>query len=248
MATYHSAKRVHLAIFYFANRYCTLGAIISAFILTRGNLNDCRQIFAATLCLTHLSLTLASLNLATRTIAIWLQDKVVSTILGLLILGHLCLVIIPTSSSITRVPGGCAPSTRNYSWDAAIYLYAFVFDSIVLGLNAFKLREELNTTAVLHPSTLSLLIFRQGAIYFVVACLMNFMAFIFLVLDLSHTGVSIGAIASSTTCASVCCTMVACRVVRSLSDSRVQSEWFSDAQEQPTVGSWHRPSPNVSSD
>ncbi|KAF9525085.1 hypothetical protein CPB83DRAFT_568517 [Crepidotus variabilis] len=224
-------------VLYFANRYCTLGALIATFICFNANLTNCQRAFAATLFLAHLSITFASLNLATRTIAIWGQDRFVTGALCLLMIGHFCLIVVQASSAvISKQEGiGCIPSTRNYAWDAAFFLYAFLFDLVVLALNTFKLRGILSPKAVMNPSSFTMVIFNQGIVYFIIACLVNLIAFVFLVLD------NIGSIATSTICASVCCTIVACRSVRSLAESNGKPEWLLDPQIQPTTGSWRHP-------
>ncbi|KAF9523598.1 hypothetical protein CPB83DRAFT_775240 [Crepidotus variabilis] len=188
--------------FYFLNRYVCLAALIGA------NLDDCRGIFVFTLFMIHLTLTLASLNLAIRTIAIWEQNKVVIACVAILATFHCFLCIYQSATSvIARVPGvGCFPSSKNYAWDTAIYVYALVFDTLAMGLNVYKLRSRLDIRkSIFHASSITIIVFRQGIIYFIIAFLVNIVAIAFLVLDLN-----IGTIGSSTCFASTVCTVSSC--------------------------------------
>ncbi|KAF9524367.1 hypothetical protein CPB83DRAFT_616449 [Crepidotus variabilis] len=198
--------------FYFASRYCTLGSLIAGIAMFDIPSVSCHAAFTATLVLTHMSLGLASINLAVRTIAIWAQSKYVSWILCFIIVGQWSLIVVQatTVSTIDLPGGGCMPETKNFKWVTAIYVYSLGIDSIVIFLNIWKLRGGLG----MRSATFTHVIFRQGIFYYMIAFLFDFVAIVILILNLN-----LGMVGLFSVIAQVTCSIVAGRAVRSLATS-----------------------------
>jgi hypothetical protein len=122
--------------------------------------------------------------------AIWAQSRYLVGFLVLVILGHWSLILqgnfmahpvlhFIESDSLAGsqlkaawVPGvGCAITQTNTRIQSAIFIYSMCFDLIVLLLNTYKLGGiHSPSQSMLGKSRLAKLIFTDGLIYFILAC------------------------------------------------------------------------------
>ncbi|EDR06529.1 uncharacterized protein LACBIDRAFT_300021 [Laccaria bicolor S238N-H82] len=219
-------------IFYFANRYLLLFALVGIIIsMDVTSKVDCQALYTFNQIAGNAAMGLASINLSIRTMAIWSQNKYIVGLLVLIILGHWSLILQgryvaaePLSSSdalagiqlkATWVDGvGCVITQTNNTILAAIFIYSMCFDLIVLLLNTYKLLGINDKTAnLLGRSRLTQMIFEDGLIFFIIAFLANLCATVFMLLNLNQIMTIIfnvpAVVASST---------VACRAVRRLTN------------------------------
>ncbi|KAG6901983.1 hypothetical protein C0995_005942 [Termitomyces sp. Mi166 len=111
------------------------------------------------------------------------------------------------------IPGqGCVITSTDNKLLAITFIYSMVFDFAVLCLTAFKLLSGPGKS-----SRLVSLIFRDGLIYFAIAFLANLIATIFMLLNLNPVMSIIANVP-----AAIASTIVACRVVRRLSNYQNQ--------------------------
>jgi len=156
-----------------------------------------------------MSISMASLNLSLRPIAVWSREKHIVILLLAITCGHWVVLIISIHIKAIWVPGqGCVIVSSNNTLLAAVYIYSMVFDFIVFVLMTFKLYFPITP----GHSRLVHLIFRDGLIYFFVAFVVNLLATIFILANLN----SIMSIIVSVP-ASVAATIAASHAVRRLS-------------------------------
>ncbi|KAF5356865.1 hypothetical protein D9756_006443 [Leucocoprinus leucothites] len=202
-------------IFYFANRYLLLFAligIITSFDTTKEI--DCQAIFTFNQIAGDAAVGLASISLSIRTMAIWAQNRYIVGLLVAVILGHWSLILQGVQLKAVWVPeaGGCVITETNNRILAAIFIYSMVFDFLVLLLNTYKLAGvRSGSDGLLGKSRLAKMIFTDGLIYFILAFIANLLATVFMVLNLNQIMSVIFNVP-----AAVCSTIVACRVVRRL--------------------------------
>ena len=113
----------------------------------------------------------------TDSMAIWAQNRYIVCLLVTVILGNWSIILQGDSVKHTdhpqsdnlRVPEtGCViTETRNHIL-AAIFIYSMIFDLIVLLLNTYKLSGA--RSGMLGTSRLAKMIFTDGLIYFILAC------------------------------------------------------------------------------
>ncbi|OJA10150.1 hypothetical protein AZE42_10028 [Rhizopogon vesiculosus] len=156
---------------------------------------------------------LASINLALRTIAIWLHNKRVIVLLVLMVVGHWSLMLRGMLLTAIWVPGvGCQITNINTTILAAVFIYSMCFDFVVMCLSAYKLVPAQRGTKGTHTKLIGML-FTDGLIYFFTACVANLIATTFMMLKL-NTVMSV----NFNVPAAVASTIMACRVVRRLAD------------------------------
>ncbi|KZT23647.1 hypothetical protein NEOLEDRAFT_1157177 [Neolentinus lepideus HHB14362 ss-1] len=195
-------------IFYFANRYFLLIALICILVLLnlKAEIN-CQAFYTFAQCFGNASIGLASINLSIRTMAVWSQKWYIVVPLVLVILGHWSMLLHGILLTAVWVPGeGCAITTTSNTLLAATFIYTMCFDLAVLCLMAWKLASPWKGRSALFK-----MIFADGLIYFVVAFLANMVATIFMLLNLNPVMSIIANVP-----AAIASTIVACRVVRRL--------------------------------
>lgn len=195
-------------VFYFLNRYCLLFALVGiAISLNVTTVINCQVLYTYIQVLGNASVGLASINLSLRTMAVWSQNRWLVIFLVLVILGHWSLLLHGVLLTAVWVPGqGCSITSTQNRILAISFIYSMVFDFIVLCLTAYKLLAPRT-----GRSRLVGLIFGDGLIYFVIAFLANFLATVFMLLDLNPVMSIIANVP-----AAIASTIVACRVVRRL--------------------------------
>ncbi|PFH50610.1 hypothetical protein AMATHDRAFT_3793 [Amanita thiersii Skay4041] len=203
-------------IFYFANRYLLLFALIGiAIALDTTEEINCQALFTFNQIAGDAAVGLASINLSIRTMAVWSQNRIIVGVLALVILGHWSLILQGVQLTAMWVPGvGCAITDTNNKILAAIFIYSMCFDLLVLLLNTYKL-FGINSKAgqAMGTSRIGKMIFEDGLIYFVIAFLANLIATIFMLMNLN----SIMSVIFNVP-AAIGSTIVACRAVRRLSN------------------------------
>ncbi|KAJ7634579.1 hypothetical protein FB45DRAFT_1025512 [Roridomyces roridus] len=208
-----SGKRVFRwpMIFYFLNRYCLLFALVGITIaLNVTSQIDCQSLYAFNQTFGNASIGLASINLALRTIAVWNRRRSIWLPLLAMILGHWALLLRGIKLKAEWDPlQGCIITSTNSRFLAAIFIYSMILDLTVLCLMAYKL----NSFPTGGESKLVSLIFKDGLVYFVIAFLSNLLATIFMLLALNPVMSIIADVP-----AAISSTIVACRVVRRLSN------------------------------
>ncbi|TFK26089.1 hypothetical protein FA15DRAFT_703075 [Coprinopsis marcescibilis] len=224
-------------IFYFANRYLLLfamiGIIVSLDVTTEIN---CQVIYTFNQIAGDAAIGLASINLAIRTIAIWSHNRYVIIGLVLVILGHWSLILQGVQLKASWVDGvGCVITETNNRILAAIFIYSMCFDLLILLINTYKLLGLDNgvTARSLSTNKLSKLIFEDGLIFFFIAFVANLIATVFMLLNLSQIMTVIFNVP-----AAIFSTIVACRAVRRLTNFSIQggAEVFSTGVHSSTPG------------
>ncbi|KAF9535174.1 hypothetical protein CPB83DRAFT_889082 [Crepidotus variabilis] len=207
-------------LFYVLNKYFFMGAVISGFV-SQFNYQSvsCTASYKSSFLLGNMSLGLAGMNLAIRTVAIWAGDRRLMVGLSLLILIHWVIIIIHVAGVHAKyIPNmGCSPPEFSHELTIIILVYSLFFDALVCTLNFYKLRA--NARVLLQPSKrnfvgIAQVVLLQGLIYFIIAFLVNFSTIIMLSLGVAapifsaYIAVSEGVIS-----------IVACRAVRSLANT-----------------------------
>ncbi|KAH7912383.1 hypothetical protein BJ138DRAFT_801847 [Hygrophoropsis aurantiaca] len=197
-------------IFYFAGRYCLLFALVGiAVALNVTSPVNCQALYTFNQVLGNAAIGLASINLSLRTIAVWSQNKYVVILLVLVILVHWSFLLHGILLKAAWIDGeGCAITYTNNQILAISFIYSMAFDFLVLCLTGWKLAFPAN-----GRSKLINLIFGDGLIYFLIAFLANLLATIFMLLNLNAVMSIIANVP-----AAIASTIVACRVVRRLTN------------------------------
>ncbi|EDR02612.1 uncharacterized protein LACBIDRAFT_308272 [Laccaria bicolor S238N-H82] len=193
-------------IFYFANRYLLLFALVGIIIsVDTTSKVDCQTLYTFNQIAGDAAIGLASINLSIRTMAIWSQNKYIIGLLVLIILGHWSLILQGRSVAtkplscfenfpltgmqlkVTWVDGvGCVLTQTNNTILAAIFIYSMCFDLIVLLLNTYKLLGIHDKANLFGRSRLARMIFEDGLIFFFIAFLANLCATVSMLLNLNQ--------------------------------------------------------------
>ncbi|CAA7270205.1 unnamed protein product [Cyclocybe aegerita] len=205
-------------IFYFANRYLLLVALIGiAIALDTTTEVDCQALYTFNQLAGDAAVGLASINLSIRTMAIWSQNRYIIGFLVLIMMGHWSLILQGIQLRAIWIPDvGCSITQTNNTILAAIFIYSMCFDLIVLLLNTYKLMgvaTKVSPRDLMGSSRLTHMIFADGLIYFIIAFLANLVATIFMLLNLNQIMSVIFNVP-----AAVLSTIVACRCVRRLTN------------------------------
>jgi len=216
-------------IFYFANRYLLLAALIGIAIALDTNTEiNCQALYAFNQLAGDAAVGLASINLSIRTTAIWAHNKYIICLLVLIILGHWSLILQGVQLKAEWVDGsGCIITQTNSKILIAIFIYSMCFDLIVLLLNTYKL-IQLNAHAPVSEmfgrSRLTHMMWSDGLIYFFIAFLANLLATIFMILNLNSIMNVIFNVP-----AAIASTIAATRIVRRLANFGNTVESFGPA-------------------
>lgn len=201
-------------IFYFAGRYFLLFALIGiAIALNVTEPVNCQALYTYNQIFGNASIGLASINLSLRTMAVWSQSVYVVVPLVVVILGHWSLLLHGILLTAAWIPGqGCAITNTSNTILAATFIYSMCFDFLVLVLTAIKLGIT-GKSARKDRSKIVRLIFDDGLIFFMVAFGANLIATTFMLVNLNAVMSIIANVP-----AAVASTIVACRVVRRLTN------------------------------
>jgi len=173
----------------------------------------------------------ASINLAIRTIAVWLQNRYIIIILVVLILGHWAVIYhgVLITAEWSPTESACVITHISNDAVAAVYIYSMAFDALVLALNGYKLLKTglalKGATGADATSKLGRLIFTDGLIYFIIAFLSNLIATVFMILNLNQLMNVMFSVP-----AAVISTIVASRAVRRLSNFVKQNSTPTETQ------------------
>ncbi|OAX31917.1 hypothetical protein K503DRAFT_805667 [Rhizopogon vinicolor AM-OR11-026] len=157
-------------IIYFAGRYLLLFAMIGITLTldTPSEIN-CQALCAFNQLAGDAAVRLASINLALRTIAIWLHNKRVIVLLVLMVVWHWSLMLRGMLLTAIWVPGvGCQITNSNTTILAVMFIYSMCFDFVVMCLSAYKLVPAQRGTKGTHTKFIGML-FTDGLIYFLTA-------------------------------------------------------------------------------
>ncbi|KAL4246696.1 hypothetical protein ABKN59_009040 [Abortiporus biennis] len=195
-------------IFYLAGRYFLLFALIGILIaLDITTEINCQALYTFNQLAGNAAMGFASINLAIRTIAMWNRAKYIVIPLVLVILGHWSLILQGVLLTAEFVPGvGCSITKTNNTVLAATFIYTMSFDLTVLILTAWNLLGRQG------HSQIATLLFTDGLIYFIIAFVSNFIATVFMCINLNAVMSIIFNVP-----AVIASTIVACRAVRRLS-------------------------------
>lgn len=214
--------------FYFAGRYSLLAALIGiAVALNVTSPVNCQGLYTFNQLLGNMAIGLASINLSLRTMAIWQQRWFIVLPLVAIIMGHWSLLLHGVLLKASWIDGqGCVITSTNSKILEASFIYGMVLDLIVMSLSAWKLAFPKG-----GRSKLVQLIFGDGLVYFLIAVLANMTATIFMALNLN----AIMSIIANVP-AAVASTIVACRVVRRLTNFTSQGpEMFTSSTVQAST-------------
>lgn len=203
-------------IFYFANRYLLLFALIGILIaLDTTTEVNCQALYTFNQLAGDAAVGLASINLSLRTIAVYANSKYIIGLLVLVILGHWSLILQGTLLTATWEPtlNTCVILKTDNKILAATFIYSMAFDLLVLTLNIYKLAFVRRSDGAMGASRIGKLIFGDGLAYFFIAFAANLLATVFMVLNLNSIMNVIFNVP-----AAIASTIVACRVVRRLSN------------------------------
>jgi len=205
-------------IFYFANRYLLLFAMIGIVIgLDTQSAIHCEALFTFNQLAGDAAVGLASINLAIRTMALWSLNRWIVGGLTIIILGHWSLILKGVLVTAKWVPGnGCVILDTDNTILAAIFIYSMCFDFIVLVLSAYQLFGvgfAVKGGSGIGKSRIGQLLFGDGLIFFLIAFLANLIATVFMLLDLNPIMSVIFNVP-----AAVFSTIVACWAVRRLTN------------------------------
>ncbi|KAI0785546.1 hypothetical protein C8Q75DRAFT_809146 [Abortiporus biennis] len=168
-------------LFYFVNRYLALISL-GCLAFSRTNIDDCSSIYLFSSVSSAVCLSLSSLNLSIRAIAIWERNAIVVTILISLNIAFLVLIIIGSPVTTRWIPDeGCKLLDHGRHLHAAYFAFCVALDSIVLGLKIYKL-----VTIYDHHSKLGRILFSDGIIYFGVAMLFNIASSVLAAVDIDE--------------------------------------------------------------
>ncbi|KAF9528713.1 hypothetical protein CPB83DRAFT_929504 [Crepidotus variabilis] len=225
-------------VFYFANRYLLLFAMIGICVIPTNDVHsevDCQSLYTFNQLAGDAAVGLASINLSIRTMAIWSQNRYIVGGLIIIMLGHWSLILQGVQLKASWVPGtGCVITETNNTILAAIFIYSMCFDLTVLLLNTYKLlgiNASENARRVLGQSRLTKLVFADGLIFFMIAFLANLIATVFMLLNLNQIMTVIFNVP-----AAVFSTIVATRAVRRLTNfSYAKAEVYGSSQNRGIV-------------
>lgn len=223
-------------VFYFANRYSLLFALIGITVaLNLTTKVDCQSLYTFNALFGNAAIGFASINLSLRTMAVWSRKWYIVVPLVVLILGNWSLLMHGVNLKTVWVEKqGCVIITTNTTVLAATFIYGMAFDFVVMSLTAIKLLQPTSGTR----SRLGELIFRDGLIYFIVAFLSNVVATTLMLLNLNPVMSIIANVP-----AAIVSTIVACRAVRRLSNfSSFGPEVFPSTTQGTTLGFRGQPS------
>ncbi|KAL0066145.1 hypothetical protein AAF712_006769 [Marasmius tenuissimus] len=171
-------------VFYFLNRYALLGVCIGfmVFLDTKIEASNCEAMYIFIQAMGSLSMGLACVNLAIRTIAIWKNDRHVVVVLTVIILGHWALILrdIPIVRAKWDGDQGCIFIDNEHNLVTGMYVYAMGIDFIVMCLMAYKTGIQLN-----NRTRLIKILVVDGVLYFIIAFLVNLMGVVFSALNLN---------------------------------------------------------------
>ncbi|KAJ3556812.1 hypothetical protein NM688_g1816 [Phlebia brevispora] len=199
-------------IFYFANRYFLLFALIGIAIALNVTVPvNCQALYTYNQVFGNAAIGLASINLSLRTIAVWSQSRILIVVLVLIIMGHWSLLLHGLLIKAAWIPGtGCAITNTDNTLLAATFVYSMCFDFFILVLTAVKLVLPSRGS---EQSRLVKLIFGDGLIFFILAFVVNLLATIFMLLNLNPVMSIIANVPAAITS-----TVASCRVVRRLTN------------------------------
>jgi len=192
---------------------------------------NCQDLFIFNQLAGDSAIGLASINLSIRTIVVWSHNRYIVGLLLLVILGHWTLILQGIRVRAEWVAGsGCIITETNNTILAAVFIYSMCFDLLVIVLNMYKLLGiGVGPPRVFGTNRLRKLIFTDGLIYFLIAFAANLSATVFLLLKLNPIlGVMFNIPAA------VFSTIVACRVVRRLTNFKNQEVYTSHS----SGGAW----------
>ncbi|OBZ67498.1 hypothetical protein A0H81_12727 [Grifola frondosa] len=227
-------------IFYFAGRYFLLFALIGIAIalnVTTYRLMfwdvrrpvNCQALYTYNQVFGNAAIGMASINLSLRTMAVWSQAWYIVVPLVVVILGHWSLLLHGILLKAEWIDGGCAITGTSNTLLAATFIYSMTFDFAVLSLTGLKL--AILTTRRQDRSRIVRLIFDDGLIFFIVAFVANLLATIFMLINLNAVMSIIANVP-----AAVASTIVACRVVRRLTNYTTEgAELFNGSTQVSTL-------------
>ncbi|EMD35570.1 hypothetical protein CERSUDRAFT_116301 [Gelatoporia subvermispora B] len=216
-------------IFYFANRYIMLFSLIG--LITWLNVTsriNCNALYTYVQVFGNLATCLASVNLSLRMMAVWNMAWYIITALILIIVGHWSLLLFHGGlfkaiwdDSASR----CSVVFMNYRFYTATFIYSMCFNFIVFSLTAWGLTHQLGRGRK-KISSIASLIFKDGLIFFIIACSIELLAVIFIELNLNAVMSNMLMVLPA-----VFSTIAACRVVRRLADfTQMEVELFGPAR------------------
>ncbi|KAF9261388.1 hypothetical protein L218DRAFT_1001668 [Marasmius fiardii PR-910] len=162
-------------IFYFANRYLLLCAMIGILVSTDStSKHDCQLLYIFNQ-LAGNALTIANVNLCIRTVAAYGSSKPIIGLLVTLILGHWSVILlgIQLKAVWSNQQNACVIINPNAAIVTATFVYSTGFTFILFLLNVFKPFLSRRGGNVLGESRVMQFVFSDGLIYFFIAFLAN---------------------------------------------------------------------------
>ncbi|KAF9535070.1 hypothetical protein CPB83DRAFT_227553 [Crepidotus variabilis] len=179
---------------------------------------DCRPLYVLLYIVGHGSVALAGNNLALRAMALWPGKKYLKFALWLIILGQWAVILWGAPA----LPGGLqlfhfAP-TECHGWFTFIdgslgaFLYALIFDLLILGLTLYKLVGTINVSFFRRQDgPVRYILVAQGTSYMVISITVNLLAL--LLIELAPQS---RLVADFIVPFQVVAPLIACRMVRQL--------------------------------
>ncbi|OCH85024.1 hypothetical protein OBBRIDRAFT_344677 [Obba rivulosa] len=216
--SYISGKRTFKwpLIFYFANRYLMLFALIG--IITWLNVTspiNCNALYTYIQIFGNLAACLSSVNLSLRTMAVWNMTWYIIAALILIIIGHWSLLLFHGGlfkAMWNETTASCSVVYTNYRFFKATFIYSMCFNFVVLALTAWGLMYQMGQSRGKF-SRIATLIFKDGLIFFIIAFTIELLAVILIELNLNPVMSNMLNVLPS-----ILSTIAACRIVRRLAE------------------------------
>jgi len=210
---YISGKRrwSYTIIPYFLNRYCLLFTFIGlAIALNVSTEINCQALYTFNQAMGNMCVGLAAMNLAIRCMAIWGYDNRVRFLLGAMILAHWVVLIDGVTLQASWVPGsGCVITNINTKLVLICYTLAMAIDFTTMILTLYRLVYAADSP----KSELADRVLNDGGMYFAIACIVNAVAIVFIVLNLNPILAIIAEVPATTIA-----TVAATRTIRHLAN------------------------------
>ncbi|EGO01739.1 hypothetical protein SERLA73DRAFT_177204 [Serpula lacrymans var. lacrymans S7.3] len=172
-------------VFFFLCRYLIVWALIGLILsLTVTSKVNCGALYTFNSWTGNMTILCASTSLMLRTMALWRPKPAVLFILGALCLGHWGLLwrgMFIVKAVWSDVAGACIVDSTNHLLLNINFFYTMGFDFVILVFTAVALGNQYKRSA----SGLSVLLFQDGLVYFLVSFSCNTVPAVLNILNLN---------------------------------------------------------------
>ncbi|EGO27378.1 hypothetical protein SERLADRAFT_460679 [Serpula lacrymans var. lacrymans S7.9] len=195
-------------VFFFLCRYLIVWALIGLILsLTVTSKVNCGALYTFNSWTGNMTILCASTSLMLRTMALWRPKPAVLFILGALCLGHWGLLwrgMFIVKAVWSDVAGACIVDSTNHLLLNINFFYTMGFDFVILVFTAVALGNQYKRSA----SGLSVLLFQDGLVYFLVSFSCNTVPAVLNILNLNVEMNIIATVPAATVSAIAACRSV----------------------------------------